>query len=193
IVNIFVHWLYIQKVPESRDFEIWDRIMETEEEINEDIKTKSSKDTIQHLYMLGLKVYVLADRFLALQLREKVSRFLTTVANFPTLDEPRGSEISRYAFNNIPSDRPILQHLVDHFCRKDFENRGEGKDAIDAQNQLPREFLMRVTRSFAKLRDLTAAKMSKRCYLEHASEEEKDQCTKDHMRFDAARDCGYFD
>jgi hypothetical protein len=96
-----------------------------------------------------------------------------------------------YAFTNVPSNRPILQELVDDFCHT-YNPAYDDETDIAAQESLPREFFLRVLRTVHSVRNSECTETTKRCYLEHAEDEEKSACGKSHMVFDTVRGHGYF-
>jgi hypothetical protein len=65
---------------------------------------------------------------------------------------------------------------------------------LEAQDELPRAFLRRVTKRFQELSVMSDKEKrdERRCYLEHASEVEIAECMKQHMRYDEEFDLAYF-
>ena len=185
-VNLFVHWLYTQEIPND--------YFSTEE--MEHVLAQSIPDEDQFcndMFLILLKAYVFGDRFLSPAFRRATSNRLSDYLRNHVLAGSTCWDVMRYAFTNIPSDRPILQHLVDDFCKMHDECHDEEDEDIAAQNELPRDFLMRVLRAFPDIRNHPPAKIVNRCYYEHTSEEEKNRCKKVHMKFNKAKECGYFD
>jgi hypothetical protein len=98
----------------------------------------------------------------------------------------------KWASENIPPERPILQLLVDQFCAEwhdDFSQEADTQDLV----ALPGKFCARAMRRYCQLsiRPLEHAKMKDCCYLEHTDDELR-SCTKVHMDYDADKEFGYF-
>lgn len=58
-------------------------------------------------------------------------------------------DVITWAFENIPSERPILQLLVNHFCHE-WDDEGYDAEDANALELLPIEFRARVMRRFAE-------------------------------------------
>jgi hypothetical protein len=101
--------------------------------------------------------------------------------------------IVEYAFTNIPCDRPILQFLVDDFCDH-WDKEADDELEVGAQKQFPTAFTLRVMRRFSEKLDLSTQIWveAKRCFLEHASEEEKEACSAAHMKYNKVLHFGCF-
>jgi len=180
-----LQWLYTNKIPayEADDKE-WDIYLEGEDCNDTSLGEK--------LFMILLKAYVFADRFLAHGFRCAVSKRLSDHVRFIDLEEPLCWKVFSYAFSNIPLERPILQHLVDDFCYEYIDFPGEEGHDMTAEVNQPREFLMRVMRALPSTRVNELEILSGRCYYEHASEKEEEACRKKYMVFDEVKDGGYF-
>ena len=182
-----MHWLYTQEIPDdSFPTEGWENVL-----------AQTIPDEAQFcddLFLILHKAYVFGDRFLSPAFRRAINNRLSDYLRNHDLAGSTCWEVMRYAFANIPSDRPILQHLVDDFCRMHKECHDDEEDDVAAQKQLPREFLLRVMRAFPDMRKDAADKLQRRCYYEHASEEGKRRCRLGtHMIFNKAKDYGYFE
>lgn len=102
-----------------------------------------------------------------------------------------------WAFENVPSNRPLLQLLVDKFCQGRVEWQYDEAET-EAFSLLHGNFIARVMRKPSFLRDFSDhtknPKIEDCCYLEHTNEEdERDSCGKIHMAYIATRNCGYFE
>ena len=134
-------------------------------------------------------------------------------------------QIVRYAYDNIPADRSTLQLLADHYCDcwahelDDIEDIQAQKDIPPAfLLRVVRSFSEKETDE--KAREEEAAKKARteetakkatiageakkskprkknkgRCYEEHLTTEEQEECSKGwlHMRYDKNADYGYFE
>jgi hypothetical protein len=84
-----------------------------------------------------------------------------------------------YAFENIPSDRVILQHLVDKYCECWLERRDDYK--VSTFESLSNPFLRLVMNRLRLLGKNQELASKSRCYLEHASPRERFGCRDLHM------------
>lgn len=170
-VTLFVHWLYYQEIPTSR--QDWVRLS---------LVYDSSywADACIHIC---IRAYGFGDRFV-IPAFSRASNNLIAQQN-PTryYFDPLGRISIEYAFETIPLDRVILQRLVDWYC----ECWRATSDHFDATTlaSLPDEFLRRVMGRLHESKTMTMAEVLKKCcYLEHASDEEKKECGALHMRYD---------
>lgn len=99
-------------------------------------------------------------------------------------------DIVNWAFENIPSDCPLLQLLVNHFCDKWNSGTDVAEDAV-ALKQMPRTFSVRVMSRLSEMRSAKTLEHGNACYLEHATDDERQACKKPHVHYDKIRDYGY--
>ena len=176
-VNIFLHWLYTGSLPDPKDYDAWRRF------IGEDVDDVESR----------IKAYVFADRFLAPEFRRTINNNVVVDIEFCSIF-PEVSEIlamARIAFSSIPSNRPLLQLLVDQHCTF-WKNCCEEPSRL---TDFPPAFLARVTRRLCELLEDQCCRQSssgERCYFEHADEAEIAACGKLHMQYDEEKDMGSF-
>jgi hypothetical protein len=124
-----------------------------------------------------VKAYALGDRILASTFRREANNALIDVRlsmGVPSSLLPTAT----YAFANIPSDRSILQFLVNRFCYGWAPQYIADADE-DALSELPPAFTVRVMKRLAYLRH----GKFEGCYIEHSTDEEKKSCKKPHMEF----------
>jgi hypothetical protein len=182
LVRLFVHWLYMQDISEDYIPGHWLAILEREDGF----------DLEDAILILLIKAYVFADRFLAISFREEVSRALSVHIREYPIERTTRSLVVKYAFDHVPLERPILQCLVDDYCFFWFED-GYGLEDIQAQQEMPRSFYMRVTRRLSEIYRNSGVKVkNKRCYVDHALVQEKESCKLAHMIYDETRDFGRF-
>ncbi|KAH4412453.1 hypothetical protein HBH92_112180 [Parastagonospora nodorum] len=173
-VNIFLHWLYTGSLPSLVDYAEWARIggigsVETQ-----------------------IKAYAFADRFLAHEFRRTINN--NVAEQMRLKDNFLVSDIlamARIAFSSIPSDRPLLQLIVDEHCTF-WKNCCEEPSRL---TDFPPAFLARVTRRLCELLEDQICLQSSSgewCYFEHADEAEMVACGKLHMQYDEEKDIGFF-
>jgi len=113
-----------------------------------------------------VKAYVLGDRILVDKFRRLVNNVFADALKKDWFAEPARLKSFSYAFLNIPSDRVILQCMVDDHCvywpenitEYDFDGGDDDAEAtLKAMKELPHNFLMR-----AMLR-LGGVQMRRRC------------------------------
>ena len=139
-----------------------------------------------------IKAYALGDRFLISNFRRAANNLFAELLPGFYFSDIQGRLSTVYALKNIPSDRVILQNLVDQYCYYWADDSGDY--TLSAQNELPRSFLRRVTNRFQELSEASAEeKRRKRCYMEHVSDVEKEDCKALHMRYDEYLDLAYFE
>jgi hypothetical protein len=161
--DIFVDWLYTNKIP--RTFAEW-----LAPEVNE-----NSGTTRRRLGMLHLKAYVIADRLGVPELRETINNNYVT-RNI--LVWPWYQEII-YAFSNIPSGRRILKFLVAiHCAHSERGNEYLLEGDLELRDKLPQEFLLQVMAHYQEMRaEGTWDEELRACeYHEHASDDERKNC-----------------
>ncbi|KAH6239876.1 hypothetical protein HBI15_034300 [Parastagonospora nodorum] len=175
--RIFVHWIYTQELP--RDQDGWADLS---------VVPPSNDYWMDYLMSELVKAYVFGDRFLA-------PEFCRAVNNASVKHTPLGSSFFDedgcfsidYAFKNIRPSSVLLQHLVDMYCtvwREDADVFDES-----AFDKLPNSFIRRVIQ---RLKNDDHRPKKKCCYLEHASEQEKENCLALHINYDKNVDIAYF-
>ncbi|KAJ4378281.1 hypothetical protein N0V86_005981 [Didymella sp. IMI 355093] len=165
LVNLFVHWLYTQQIPTG--------YLALRSVVHH---PDSPKAPINKALVL-VKAYALGDRILALTFRREANNTLIIFGScmgFPSTLLPTAT----YAFANIPSDRSILQFLVNQFC-KCWDPEYIINTEEDALSELPPAFTVRAMKRLAHLR---CGKLEG-CYIEHSTNEEKKSCREPHMEF----------
>lgn len=129
-----------------------------------------------------IKAYAFGDRFQATKFRRTVHN-LFVGPNVYWLHKSHLYPTAIWAFEHIPASALILQFLVDYQC--DSWSETDNDEAIMLEKGLPAAFLRRVMRGLCELKHGSGESlMRNRCYLEHASEEDKERCTKRHMVFE---------
>lgn len=101
------------------------------------------------------------------------------------------SYLAKEAFKSIPSDRPILQFLVDKHC---YSWQHCCEDTPDSLAELPRDFMLRVMRRLKEILEEAKhpASSAIRCYYEHVDDTEAAACGKSHMRYEEDKGYGVF-
>ncbi|KAF2833981.1 hypothetical protein CC86DRAFT_390060 [Ophiobolus disseminans] len=165
-VNIFVHWLYTQQLPAESNYQEWLNI------IGESY-VYSSQDMI--------KAYAFADRFLIPSFQRAINETIVDYIqscpiSMEICDIP---DLVKEAYKSIPSDRPMIQCLVDCHCSH-WRNCCAEFRSISG---LPYAFEQYTGRSKERL---------SRCYYEHADDVEATTCGKLHIRYDAEKYFGMF-
>jgi hypothetical protein len=137
-----------------------------------------------------IKTYSFGDRF-AVSAFSRASNNALAQTNLSGYYFSFGIESTAYAFKNIPSDRVILQRLVDWYCAC-WRATSSQFDATTLAS-LPDAFLRRAMGRFCELKCMNNLELWKsRCYLEHSSHEEKASCEKLHMCYDEKHDTATF-
>ncbi|KAH4037024.1 hypothetical protein HBI25_055030 [Parastagonospora nodorum] len=142
---------------------------------------------------IKIKAYAFADRFLAPEFRRTVNNNVMEQMrldhNFLEVSDILA--MARIAFSSIPSDRPLLQLIVDEHCTF-WKNCCEEPSRL---TDFPPAFLARVTRRLCELLEDQICLQSSSgewCYFEHADEAEMVACGKLHMQYDEEKDMGFF-
>lgn len=137
-----------------------------------------------------VKAYGLGDRFLDVgfqrAMNEAIAKDVKWELTFPT----DMVSIIEWAFENIPSDRPLLQLLVNYFCHTWNEAEDDNENA-EALKLMPCAYSARVMRRLAEMRREDTLQHSTACYLEHATGDERKACKKPHVYYDGGHDYGY--
>lgn len=140
--DTFVDWLYTGKLP-------WRPFGDGE-------YATSSKWTMPHegdetkltLCLLQIKSYVVADRLGAGKLVKAINNHFIDSYKF----QAPWYKTVIYAFDHIPSERPILWFLIDTHCvywNEDYDKKHHGEEAL--QDELPHEFLLSVMKRMRSL------------------------------------------
>jgi hypothetical protein len=102
--------------------------------------------------------------------------------------------VADHLCQKLPKEKVILQLLVDEFCSTLYPS----SDNLNAskEEEIRRGVLLRCMMRFSELLSVdkeSQAVADKRCYLEHASVEEKRECDDLHMRYDDKVGHGFFE
>lgn len=186
LVNVFVEWLYKQALP--KNYNDWSLVGEftSEDHINDQI------------LLLCVKAYAFGDRFIATDFRRAVNNHF----EYNLYDKEFGDGLriaAAYAFKNIPTNRSIVQCLVDNLT--DAWAHSDEEFGLHMQEELPCECIRRIMARFRELYHelytMSDVKVKNwklvRCYSEHATTEEKDECGCSHMRYDEKIGHGVFE
>jgi hypothetical protein len=165
-VNIFVHWLYYQKIP--------DRVSDWLRVYNGDNNDVDDSWTLDRAI---LKTVVFADRFLVTGLRRAANNYY--VDESPMDTPPYGLVI--YCFENLRQSSPILRFLADsqwRYWKPEFDEGDEDDKDGDLQlrSRHPHDFLVRVMIRYAESEPGAKKTLNLCDYHEHACEEEKTTC-----------------
>lgn len=133
-------------------------------------------------FRIYIRAYAFGDRYLSPVFRRAANnQFTDDLGRIFWVGGPHRQSVA-YAFANIPSNRVILQRLVDDFCDGWDENYLDDYGA-DAMNELPPAFPRRMPQCFIERGQILARiPHKKRCYHEHESDEDKEYCKDLHMR-----------
>ncbi|CAO2658681.1 Nn.00g064040.m01.CDS01 [Neocucurbitaria sp. VM-36] len=115
-----------------------------------------------NLCLVQVKCYVMADRLGAFKLQRVINNQF--VAQFILQPPWYGTII--YAFNNIPSERPILRFLIDTHCyhwQEAFDKQFPGEEVL--QHDLPRDFLLRAMKRMREMCNWGSRKLNPNDYL----------------------------
>jgi len=172
-----VHWLYTQQLPDSEDYEEWSNIL-GEHSDNSDVAK--------------IQAYAFADRFMIPTFRRVVNNnFVDNIGGSQPLEVYNMLPLAKEAFKTLPSNRPILQYLVDLHCKL-WTNCCE--DDPESVKELPPAFTLRAMRRLKEmLQEEKYTELDKtRCYYEHTDDAEASACGKPHMRYDEEKEYGVF-
>lgn len=185
LVNIYSHWLYHQSLldPSSED---WITVLDPTSAATCEPATLDTRDC----FFGQVKAYSLADRILDPNFRSAINEVVVRDNSYALSFTTFINRIIDWAFENIPSDRPILQFLVNRFCEK-WVHALDKVDDVRSLRTVSPEFTARVMRRYAELRRSSTPKHRYACYLEHISDEEKKECKKPHVHYDPETDYGY--
>ncbi|KAH7094591.1 hypothetical protein FB567DRAFT_574567 [Paraphoma chrysanthemicola] len=175
--KLFIHWLYTQEIPEIIARTKWTSILGHD--------TFVESGARQELFLVLVKAYVFADRFLAAQFRSDINdAFEECLEEFALCGTVR-CQVIKYAFTNIPPGRHILQQIIDDHCTS-WDPFYETEEDVAAQDYLPHTFMLRAMRRQAELQH-GGPNGDLRCYREHNSDEDKNDCDLLHMTYDEKR------
>jgi hypothetical protein len=87
-----------------------------------------------------------------------------------------------YAFASLPSDSPILQLLVDIHCN--YFKEPHARETSGHENELPREYLVRIKQRRAGLEKDERVILSECDYHGHPSTEDWDACQRERKILD---------
>lgn len=192
-MDIFLHWLYHQQLLSGSDLKKWELIIET----------PAVELSDEKILALTLKAYAFGDRFLSPSFRGVVNSMIGELVYSLCFDPSDVAETIGWAFANIPSDRPVLQLLVNQFCNDWTDNNDsddDDDDAVDALSvcnivalrQMSVLFMVRAFLRLRELKDPSAALCHQNgCYLEHATDDKKKSCGKYHVQYNKKHDYGY--
>lgn len=192
IVNLFVQWLYT-KVLLDLFSDGWDRITQSEE----------TEDQPERIY---IDAYVFGDRYIALEFRRVIHEVLDSHLNEYYIWGVDSVLSIATAYLNIPLHLPIRQQLVDLYC-DDWDDglERDGEWGIGpafssrVQKRMPAAFLVHIMKRLHELRCGKTHEMyhdetpKSRCYIDHTSDADKEDCDGLHMRYDEEDDYGYFE
>ncbi|PSN63929.1 hypothetical protein BS50DRAFT_647822 [Corynespora cassiicola Philippines] len=166
VANVFVDWLYTQRLPNT-------------EKLCMDIQgfKPLSDDTIS-VTMVILKVYVFADRFLIPSLKSAALRLFQDYHSInPTKQSPHLGVII-WAYENLPQEDIMLKFLINAQCRRTLKYDG-GENTLQLCFDLPHEFLARVIIEIPYYEDWERKRRySDYFYHDHSSISEKNNCPK---------------
>jgi hypothetical protein len=166
VFNVFVEWLYTQKLPGNLDD--WQRVVE---------------ELVQYYEVerRQLKVYAFADRFIVPGLCQLLSHALVPGGESPRYRSPLRYTDMAYAFNNLPSEDPVLDYFADlFFMRWDWKvHSWSGQESFSS---LPHGFLLKILEKIGKERQRVNYRaegpfmMDWYSYHLHTSDEERAEC-----------------
>jgi hypothetical protein len=136
------------------------------------------------------QAYCFGDFIIAPGFRRAMNKAIVDAIDGEPASPSRFRPLIDYMFANIPSDRPVLQLLVDEFINS-WDAKKDDADDMQCWSGLPRAFVTRMLVSFS--RDKRASREDRekiRCYLEHGTEAEKKNCRKLHFHYEAETDSG---
>ncbi|KAH7084946.1 hypothetical protein BKA63DRAFT_6393 [Paraphoma chrysanthemicola] len=177
--TIFCHWLYTQKFPENESE--WEALLSFDERLD-------WRDEGLQACAAG---YALGDRLMAQSFRRATIETAVTQFDGTYFADSGGRAVTSFAFATLPASCGLLQFLGDSYCANSVKDEDS---TLAAQDELPRAFLRRVLLRFQELSLMTDEEQGEeaRCYLEHESEQEKNACEKEHIRYDEKKDLAIF-
>ncbi|KAF9693739.1 hypothetical protein EKO04_008149 [Ascochyta lentis] len=131
--DVFVDWLYTQRLPESRMH--WCPDPDRGEQCN------------MQLGMAYVQAYVFGDRFQTLGFKDAVGQKLCD-----DLDHsPPSYETVIYAYAHLPEEDDLLQQMVNFQCAYGNPLYDDDVEEIETRKRLPTDFLVRVMVCFGDL------------------------------------------
>jgi hypothetical protein len=163
VFDIFVDWLYTQKVPEKNKHWI---------KPTDDMKSNSTKH-VQLVEILIVRTYVFADRFLVPKFRCAIyNHFAASLVKDAI---PPYYEVIIFAFENLSEKSAMLDLLVRVHCAFwdescDTETNGE----LELRKELPVEFFLRAMVVSSRMKDKEKARglVECGCHREKATDRE---------------------
>lgn len=142
VFNIFVDWLYTQKLPEQPD--LWLRSAE--------LPRPEVLQPHDQVGMLMIKLHVFADRFLVHALCQAMSRVIIAHYYNNDINIVPHYEIIIYAFQNLPPQAKLLDFFVELQCKL-WHLSLDSEDDRKIEKQLPHDFLLRFMKRIGFLQD----------------------------------------
>lgn len=172
-----MHWLYTGKIPSTA--KSWSQVLDGQESRDE-----------RPAFVL-VKAYALGDRLRApgfyLAAYDHLVDFDFDMRHLPEEILP----VVRWAFENIPADRIILQFLTNFFCEMWVSTHDDTKEVL-ALASFPPKFVARLLRRFSLTKRDGIWDYFKDCYMEHTSKNEAANCTLEfHAVYDEAMDYSF--
>jgi hypothetical protein len=163
IFNVFVHWMYTQRLPEWRSQEWLD--------ISGIGGTNPNTPSVS---LLTVKCCALSDQLAAASFQEAVNNMY--INDRFDRKKPCPYEDIIFAFSNLPESNPMLRLMVDTQCL--FWNaRMDAGLEKELQSLLPQSFLLQTMLRNDEMKKLPSKSGFKRCnYHIHASDEEREEC-----------------
>jgi hypothetical protein len=167
VFDVFVNWLYSQKVPEKNRHWI--------ERTDETKHNKNCPSHCEQVEMLILKTYVFADRFLIPKFRCAIYNYLAASLTKDAI--PPYYEVIIFAFGNLTEKSPMLDLLVGLHCafwdeNCDTESNGE----LELRKELPVDFFLRVMIQSSKMKDKELVKSLVECGCHNKQPTEREGC-----------------
>jgi hypothetical protein len=165
VFDIFVDWLYSQKVPEKNTH--W--VAPTEN------MKDNSTEHVQMAEILVIKTYVFADRFLVPTFRCAIYNHFAASLIKDCI--PPYYEVIIFAFENLTEKSAMLDLLVGIHCAFwdescDTESNGE----LELRKDLPTDFLLRVMIRSSKMKDKDKAKSLVECGCHNERPKAREGC-----------------
>lgn len=172
VFNVFVHWLYAQEIPSD-----WESILRLAEAF--DFVSLQDSSKYGYACVLILKCVMFGDRFLT-PVFHRLAHNTFVKDHF---SEKHGEVCSSviytaviWAFDNLPTDSPILVMMVDLQCTA-WDEWHDNEAERGRRSQLPNEFLVAVMLKQNKIRVCAETTELSACdYHLHESEKEKKAC-----------------
>jgi len=174
--DIFVNWLYTQKLPEQGEYPTPDEVVGHWPRLHSDEITYKTKGLID--------LYIFADGHDIPELRREVMDVLFPHLNLEGIGLPC-YEIVINAFSKLPERSPVRQSLIDCYCRvfKKSDDDNTGPEELALRTKLPTDFLVGIMLRYADVMELLRNKKIRVTYRldicdyhEHASEAERKKC-----------------